>query len=44
MIIRHHQILQDYAQRTERRQMTPAGRFWTCYVVAVVLIALLVLA
>lgn len=39
MIIRHHQILQDYAQRTERRQMTAAGRFWVAYFVAVVVLA-----
>jgi hypothetical protein len=40
MIIRH-QILSRYAD--QHRQMTPAGRFWIGYVVAVVLIALWVL-
>lgn len=41
MILRHHQILSRYAD--QHHPMTTAGRFWTCYVVAVVLIALWVL-
>jgi hypothetical protein len=41
MIIRHQQILHDY---TDRRPLTPAGRFWIGYVAAVALIVLWVLA
>jgi len=41
VIIRHHQILHQY---TDRRPLTPAGRFWIGYVAAVALIVLWVIA